>query len=100
MDFLPIFLRLEGRKALVVGGGPVAARKAELVLAAGAEITVVAPELSPAMQELVSWSVVELAAAEICRGRSGGAKAGNRRDKRCAGKSQRVCCCGCVEHPR
>ena len=45
MDFLPLFLRLTGRPALVVGGGEVAARKVALLLDAGAEVRVVAPEL-------------------------------------------------------
>jgi precorrin-2 dehydrogenase/sirohydrochlorin ferrochelatase len=41
----PIFLGLEGRRALVVGGGKVALRKAEMLARAGAEVRVVAPEL-------------------------------------------------------
>ncbi|HYL01330.1 MAG TPA: siroheme synthase CysG [Steroidobacteraceae bacterium] len=47
MDYLPIFLRLQGRAALVVGGGPVAARKADWLLRAGARVRLVAPELAP-----------------------------------------------------
>ncbi len=43
MDYLPIFLDLKGKNALVVGGGEAAARKATLLLAAGAWVTVVAP---------------------------------------------------------
>ena len=43
MDYLPIFLDVRGRKGLVVGGGDVAARKAALMLNAGAEVTVVSP---------------------------------------------------------
>jgi precorrin-2 dehydrogenase/sirohydrochlorin ferrochelatase len=42
----PIFLGLEGRRALVVGGGKVALRKAEALADAGAEVRVVAPELA------------------------------------------------------
>ncbi len=53
MDYLPIFLQLTERRALVVGGGPVAARKAELVFAAGPKLTIIAPTLSRAMRELI-----------------------------------------------
>ena len=44
---LPVFLRLDGRAVLVVGGGPVAAVKIEALLEAGAAVTVVAPEIRP-----------------------------------------------------
>jgi uroporphyrin-III C-methyltransferase / precorrin-2 dehydrogenase / sirohydrochlorin ferrochelatase len=53
VDLLPIFLDIKGRACLVVGGGAVAARKAALILRAGAELTVVAPWLSSAMQVIV-----------------------------------------------
>ena len=45
MDYLPMFARLEGRPVLLVGGGEVALRKARLLLAAGARLTLVSPEL-------------------------------------------------------
>lgn len=41
----PAFLRLAGRRVLVVGGGPVAASKLAALLAAGANVTVVAPDV-------------------------------------------------------
>ena len=40
---LPVFLRLQGRRVLVVGGGLVAAQKLRSLLETGALITVVAP---------------------------------------------------------
>ncbi len=45
MDFFPVFLQLEKRDCLVVGGGKVAARKVALLVRAGARVQVVAPDL-------------------------------------------------------
>ena len=45
-DLFPVFLKLAGRAVLVVGGGPVATSKLAALTAAGAEITVVAPEVT------------------------------------------------------
>ena len=45
----PAFLKLDGRKVVVVGAGPVAASKIDGLLAAGAAITVVAPDVVPAI---------------------------------------------------
>ena len=54
MDYLPIFLRVQERPAVVVGGGPVAARKAALLLECGARVLLVSPELSPAAGQLAA----------------------------------------------
>ena len=45
MKSYPVFLRLEGRRALLVGGGRVAAAKLPALIDAGARITVVAPDI-------------------------------------------------------
>src|SRR5207244_1291354 len=42
---LPLFLNLAGRRVLLVGGGPVAAAKLQQLLAAGADVHVVAPDV-------------------------------------------------------
>jgi uroporphyrin-III C-methyltransferase/precorrin-2 dehydrogenase/sirohydrochlorin ferrochelatase len=46
----PAFLKLEGRPVLLVGGGPVAASKLDGLLAAGAKVKVVAPEVRPEIE--------------------------------------------------
>jgi uroporphyrin-III C-methyltransferase/precorrin-2 dehydrogenase/sirohydrochlorin ferrochelatase len=43
----PLFLKLARRRVLVVGAGPVGAGKAASLLKAGADVIMVAPELSP-----------------------------------------------------
>jgi len=47
MELLPLFVNLTGRDVLLVGGGRVAAQKLEQLLAAGARVRVVAPEIVP-----------------------------------------------------
>ena len=45
MDYLPVFLQLRSARTVIIGGGRIAARKADLLLKAGACVTVVAPRL-------------------------------------------------------
>ncbi|MBI2160280.1 MAG: bifunctional precorrin-2 dehydrogenase/sirohydrochlorin ferrochelatase [candidate division NC10 bacterium] len=56
--FYPIVLCLGGRRALVVGGGKVAARKASGLLDAGARVVAVSPKFSPAFIRLVPSGAV------------------------------------------
>jgi uroporphyrin-III C-methyltransferase/precorrin-2 dehydrogenase/sirohydrochlorin ferrochelatase len=53
MRHLPVFLELNGRAAIVVGGGVVAARRAEHLIKAGARVTAFAPALSDDFRELL-----------------------------------------------
>ena len=52
MNLYPMALRLDGRRVLVVGGGAVATRRMPALLAAGARVEVVSPELTPALRAL------------------------------------------------
>ena len=46
-ELLPVFLKLEGRSVLLVGGGRLAKAKLPALLDAGAVVRVVAPEIDP-----------------------------------------------------
>jgi siroheme synthase-like protein len=48
----PVNLIVDGRRCLVVGGGPVAVHKVRGLVEAGARVTVVGPELDPEIVEL------------------------------------------------
>ena len=47
-------LRLRGRRVLVAGGGAVAARRVPRLLAAGADVVLVSPSVTPALEELAA----------------------------------------------
>jgi precorrin-2 dehydrogenase/sirohydrochlorin ferrochelatase len=51
MPYYPILVDLAGQKVVVVGGGHVAERKIESLLQHGAEVCVVARELTPGLKE-------------------------------------------------
>ena len=50
MSLYPIFLKLEGHKVLIVGGGLIAEQKIEAVLRSTTGVAVVAPQITPRMR--------------------------------------------------
>ncbi len=60
MNTFPLFFKLDNRKVLIVGGGDVALRKADLLSRAGASITVVAPDICEELQALLDNDKHEL----------------------------------------
>jgi uroporphyrin-III C-methyltransferase/precorrin-2 dehydrogenase/sirohydrochlorin ferrochelatase len=50
----PVGLRLKDRRVVVVGGGQVAHRRVAGLLEAGAQVTVVSPDVTPALEALVA----------------------------------------------
>jgi uroporphyrin-III C-methyltransferase/precorrin-2 dehydrogenase/sirohydrochlorin ferrochelatase len=65
MDYLPIFIQLRGEPAVVVGGGHVALRKVDLLLKAGARITVIAPKLHDELRALAGRRELDYLALEF-----------------------------------
>lgn len=53
MEYYPIHLQLQGKKTVMIGGGKVAERKTEGLLAAGAEVTVISPDLTERLHGFV-----------------------------------------------
>jgi siroheme synthase-like protein len=68
----PLFLKLAGRKVLVVGGGPVATAKVRSLLAASAVVHVVAPEVTPELAELELAGNISIARRSFEAGDFGG----------------------------
>ena len=59
MDYLPLFLNIRNQPCLVIGGGDIAARKAALLLEAGARVTVVAPDLHADLKTALDQGRIE-----------------------------------------
>jgi siroheme synthase-like protein len=57
-DLLPLFLNLTGRDVLIVGGGPVATAKLRQLLAAGAKVRIVAPQITAEILDEVARPAV------------------------------------------
>lgn len=64
MHFLPVFLNIENRNCLVVGGGDVAARKVDLLLKAKARVQLAARKLNPEIQERVDQGQIDFVGEE------------------------------------
>ena len=60
MRYYPVFLDIQGRRCLVVGGGSVGTRKVNILLQCGADVTVVSLEATQAMQALCRKGSIEL----------------------------------------
>ena len=68
MDYLPIFMNIKQQSCLIVGGGVVAARKADLFIQAGAKVTVIAPELKSEMRGFLATAKNHLASGGVQSG--------------------------------
>jgi siroheme synthase-like protein len=64
-ELLPLFLNLTGRAVVLVGGGPVATAKLGQLLAAGAQVRVVSPEVTGEIGRLAAGGEREGEAAGV-----------------------------------
>lgn len=62
MGYFPIYLDMKGRRCLVIGGGAVAERKIAALLEAGAEITVMSPDMTDIIAGLSKRSAIHFEA--------------------------------------
>jgi uroporphyrin-III C-methyltransferase/precorrin-2 dehydrogenase/sirohydrochlorin ferrochelatase len=70
MQYLPVCLQLQGTPVVLVGGGTVGTRKARLLLRAGANLTVVCPQISPELEQSLAehggiWQQSEYAETDL-----------------------------------
>jgi precorrin-2 dehydrogenase/sirohydrochlorin ferrochelatase len=65
MRYYPILVDLQGKKVIVVGGGTVAQRKIETLLAHGAVVFVIARELNAPLSRHVETGAIRLAGQEF-----------------------------------
>ena len=81
IQYYPVALDLRDRLCLVVGGGPVAEAKVEGLLAAGARVTVVSPDLT---ESLAAWAIDGRVMNDVAPAERGCAPRRTSRAARCA----------------
>ena len=68
MGYYPIFLEMKDRRCVVIGGGAVAERKAEGLVAVGANVTVIAPGITDGLKGLLKQGAIRHVAREYQAG--------------------------------
>lgn len=68
MRYFPVNLDLNGRLVVVVGGGAVALRKVRHLLEAAASVRVIAPQLTPELEQLAVEGTIEAGRRPYCQG--------------------------------
>jgi siroheme synthase-like protein len=68
MGYYPVFLEMKDRRCVVIGGGAVAERKVEGLVAAGANVTVISPGITDGLKELLKQGAIRHVAREYQAG--------------------------------
>ncbi len=64
INFYPVFLKLQGKKCVIVGAGEVAERKAARLLECGAVVSVIGREPTPGLRKLAEEGRLEYVSAD------------------------------------
>jgi siroheme synthase-like protein len=72
VGYYPIFLEMKDRRCVVIGGGAVAERKVEGLVAVGANVTVISPAITDGLRDLLAQGAIRHVAREY----RGGDRAG------------------------
>jgi precorrin-2 dehydrogenase/sirohydrochlorin ferrochelatase len=68
VGYYPVFLEMKDRRCVVIGGGAVAERKVEGLVAAGANVTVISPKMTDGLKELLKQGTIRHVAREYRAG--------------------------------
>ena len=68
MGYYPVFLEMKDRRCVVIGGGAVAERKVEGLVAVGANVTVISPAITNGLRELLTQGAIRHVAREYQTG--------------------------------
>lgn len=64
MAYYPLYVDLEGKRCVVIGGGDVAERKVGSLLECDANVEVISPELTPGLTKLAQEGMLEIVSRE------------------------------------
>ncbi|MCH7713342.1 MAG: bifunctional precorrin-2 dehydrogenase/sirohydrochlorin ferrochelatase [Chloroflexi bacterium] len=71
--YYPVFLNLAGKRCVIIGGGAIAEGKISKLKETGAQVTIISPDATPAIQKMAKKGVVEWTARKYQPGDLAGA---------------------------
>ena len=66
--YYPVFLNVESRPCVIIGGGEVAERKIESLLECGAHVNVISPEVTPGIEKMAQLGTIHWEKREYQQG--------------------------------
>lgn len=66
--YYPVFLNLKGKRCVIIGGGTIAEGKISKLKETGAQVTIISPDATPAIQKMAKKGVVEWTARKYQTG--------------------------------